>query len=122
MLEHLVTNHEDLIGLQVRVYRNLHRGCLSIQHGGRVVAHVNNITLDGVTFKVSQAGRQRCLREKRKNVHAYVVGTVVSLTASAEGIPVRYNPYQMDSFQVDGAPVHASQRVSIGKTGIRVIA
>ena len=68
--------------LWVEVYYNLHRKCLSVRSRdrrvgyGRVLGHVDAIVLSEAQFKVSEAGRQRVLREKRKNVHAVVRGWV----------------------------------------------
>ena len=65
----------------MRVYRNLHKKCWSVQQKqkGRwkVVAHAESITLLDCVFRVSEAGRQRVLRESRKNVHAYIQGFYV---------------------------------------------
>ena len=50
-------------------------------------------------FKVSEKGRQRVLREQKKNVHAYVVGTWVS--EFVPRLPIKlatYNPYKYSSF------------------------
>jgi len=41
---------------------------------GRVVGWASTVLLSDVTPKVSEAGRQRVLREKRKNVHAGMGG------------------------------------------------
>lgn len=86
---------------KVRVYFNLHKHLFSVQekgeNGWRVVRHTNNITLRDVRFKVSEAGRQRVLKEKRKNVHGYVEGHL----CEHEGLlptQIRYNPYKYDSF------------------------
>lgn len=68
----------------VRVYRNLHKKCYSIQAkvgaSWRVIAHAASVELEGVTFKVSQAGRDRVLRTGAKAVHAYAVGRLVGWT------------------------------------------
>lgn len=89
----------------VRVYRNLRNHKLSIQRymphvGWRVWTHADAVTLDGVTFKVSEASRQRVVRTKRKTVHAYVYGTLsnADVTAFSHGVPVTYNPYKYSSF------------------------
>ena len=63
------------------VYYNLHRECWSIkalegERKGRVIGHAYYVYLADVTYKVSEAGRQRVLRDKKKNVHAGAVGTV----------------------------------------------
>ena len=65
--------------MKVFIYFNLHRKCFSVKalegaKKGRVVAHVNDAIVYNPTFKVSEAGRQRVLRERKKNVHAGVVG------------------------------------------------
>ena len=79
----------------VRVYRNLHKQCYSIQQGGIVKCHADKVELYNCTFKVLERGRQRVLREQRKNVHSFVVGKVSS-TYSAK--PCRtmlfYDPYK----------------------------
>jgi hypothetical protein len=97
--------------LKAFVYFNLHRKCFSIKalegpNKGRVVAHRDAVLLFDGTFKVSEAGRQRVLRERKKNVHAGVVGhwdetgnaliTVDRVTTI--GTPITYNPYKYTSF------------------------
>ena len=87
--------------MQVRVYYNLHKETFSIQHkvDGRwlVRGYADEVLLKDATFKVSEAGRERVLMEGRKNVHAYVIGTLV------EEVPptvydITYNPYKFSSF------------------------
>lgn len=119
--------------MRVRIYRNLTQGCLSIQaqtpNGWRVVAHASDVLLADVSFTVSQPIRERILRTKRKEVHAYAVGELVgwvgsqakhatviarrALAAAAEadlGDPpawerVAYNPYRQETFhRVTGSP------------------
>ncbi len=102
------------------VYYNLHKHCLSLKalegpNKGRVVAHARSVSLAAAQFKVSEAGRQRVLRDKAKNVHAGVVGTVTGLELieqrlcdtlpSGPGAPLTadapratYNPYRFDAF------------------------
>jgi hypothetical protein len=97
--------------LKAFVYFNLHRKCFSIKalegpNKGRVVAHREDVLLFNGTFKVSEAGRQRVLRERKKNVHAGVVGewdeTGIDLTTidriHSIGTPITYNPYKYTSF------------------------
>lgn len=105
--------------MKVFVYFNLHKKCFSIKAlegdcKGRVVAHRTALTLHDVTFKVSEAGRQRVLRERKKNVHAGVVGHwhgYDHLTADACTTSVTYNPYKFDSFVYasDSAPIKQAQ-------------
>jgi hypothetical protein len=97
--------------MRVYVYFNLHRKCFSIKalegpNKGRVVAHRDDVLLFDGTFKVSEAGRQRVLRERKKNVHAGVVGHWIGsiddeLTIERivyNGTPITYNPYKYNTF------------------------
>jgi len=97
------------VGEDVFVYKNLRYDCWSIRVGRKVKQHANVVWLTDVTFKVSQAGRRRVLREGRKNVHAGLEGTLINYTdASVPDHPVyrklekwytiQYNPYRIDYF------------------------
>ena len=68
---------------------------------GRVVAHVPSVAVINARFVVQEGGRQRVLRERRKNVHAYVRGQVALAIppGMSQGRQIRYNPYEMDHFQ-----------------------
>lgn len=91
---------------KVFVYYNLHQACWSVKAlsgelRGRVVAHMASITISDPSYRVSEAGRRRVLMEKRKNVHAGIVGFMVgvgddSVPEGAEQI--YYNPYVTESF------------------------
>ena len=96
--------------MRVAVYRNLHKGCFSVQHRGRVIAHVAEIALEDVEFRVSQAGRARVLREGRKNVHAKVWGTIADFRDDEIGdlVEIYYNPYQVETFVIGDRPVFTS--------------
>lgn len=119
--------------LPVKVYFNLHKKCFSVQQKGLVVAHTNEILLTGATFKVSEAGRQRVIKTKRKNVHAFVVGYVVggyvgNVTSDRDSWKsVTYNPYKYSSFVMrEGeTPITDADVVSLvaanGKGSIKVL-
>ena len=80
---------------------------------------MKSANLENVTFKVSEAGRQRVLREGRKNVHAYIIGDLVDCKPLTEGEIVTYNPFKYSSFVLKDteAPVHKAERLSIaGRT------
>lgn len=87
-------------GDRVRVYRNLHRGCWSIQDekGKLVLGYAMTIQLKDVSFHVNEKGRQRVLKEKKKNVHAKVWGTVVGFENGYQKDVAYYNPYKTDKF------------------------
>ena len=94
-------NEALLVGDRVEVYRNLHKNCFSVRKNGRVVKHIpddQGLTLADVKFAVQPAGRAKVLRERKKNVHAFVRGTVARNPIMAHQQLVSYNPYEMDSF------------------------
>jgi hypothetical protein len=109
--------------MRVFVYFNLHRKCWSIKalssegsiKRGRVFAHAKTVHLIDCTLKVSEAGRQRVLREKRKNVHAGIVGELIAYDfaydfAPVNGVAVTYNPYKYETFvrRIDERPVRSA--------------
>ena len=86
---------------QVHVYRNRHRKCYSIKQGGYVVAYADELAILSPKFKVSEAGRQRVIREGRKNVHAYIKGFIIERgpdTYHTDWRPMTYNPYRHTTF------------------------
>lgn len=88
--------------MKVRIYRNLHNKCFSIQKlpDRRVFAHRTAVLLKNARFHVSDAGRKRVRREKRKNVHAFVIGDWIAdkePRRAADGQAV-YNPYRYKFF------------------------
>lgn len=112
--------------MRVRVYRNLHTKTLSMQtktpKGWRVTGHPESVKLTDVKLVVREAGRQRVLKEKRKNVHAWLEGDLVPDWTRAVMVFERllYNPYKYDAWttssgdsvsHADGAKVHANGEV-----------
>ena len=105
--------------MKVRVYRNLRKECFSVMEKGRVIDHVSNVILANAKLIVSEAGRQRVLRDKRKNVHAFVeggrlpdAGAYSLLTfRSWKACPVRYNPYTGPSFMTEDGPIASAPYV-----------
>lgn len=106
-----------------RVYFNLHTHLFSIQawdadkKGWRLYKHLDKVHLKDVTFKVYESGRQRVLREKKKNVHAYVLAKKIvpfspliltELFFQREWWRITYDPYKYDSF------VYVKDRKSAG--------
>ncbi len=96
--------------MKVFVYWNIHGGLWSIKalegpQRGRVVLRSDRVLLSNATGKVSEAGRQRVLREKRKNVHAGIVGELVHSGGEGyfPGQEVTYNPYKYEAFVYKGS-------------------
>jgi len=95
------------INQPVRIYRNLGNGKMSIQAktavGWRVVGHVTDCVIRNVTFIVKETARQRVIRDRQKNVHAWGEGVLIGHLSSKAIAPLRlsYDPYIHSSF-VDG--------------------
>jgi hypothetical protein len=113
-----------------RVYRNLNKKCWSVQHrpgmglqGWRVFLHINAMLLTDVTFKVSEAGRQRVLSTGRKNVHAYACTNNIYVYDSEPPIDswteITYDPRQHDGFVTvtDNQPVSSAKSVLLTSSG-----
>lgn len=64
------------------------------------VEHTNEIFIRNATFKVSEAGRQRVLKQKRKNVHAFILGERFPFIPKSFVYrdEVSYNPYKGENF------------------------
>ena len=104
----------------VKVYYNLHKKCLSVQQGGIVKFHTEYIVLRDVEFKVSEAGRKRVLKEKRKNVHAFCKGfiscpqVIDDLDYGSVG-EATYNPYKYSTFvnKETEEPIHRADFIDL---------
>lgn len=112
---------------KVRVYFNLHKKMISVQSkvngSWKVVEHVEDILLKNVKFKVSEAGRQGVIKNRRKNVHAYIYGDVIKSLPTPMNLifsSVNYNPYKLERFQVRNEYVDHADFVMIN--GCRVYA
>lgn len=114
---------------RVEVYRNLHTGTWSVRdtRTGRVVAHPNRVAVRDAVFVVRPAGRAKVLAEGRKNVHAFVRGTLAEAPdALPEGaVEAYYNPYRFDSFvdRVTEAPLTSAELVVLDvEDGVHAVA
>ena len=113
--------------MRVEVYFNLHKKTFSVRNckTGLVIAHTDNIWVEDPVFVVRKAGREKVLREKKKNVHAFVRGTWMKdlLVEDAQKIfdhrgvseEVTYNPYKYDSFitKQDGKAIDFGKLASL---------
>jgi hypothetical protein len=95
---------EQTIGQKIRIYRNLNNGTMSIQRhlirSWRVVGHVTHAVVRDVCLHLSESGRQRVIRDLRKNVHAWGEGILVAPDCPEIDAPIdlAYNPYQDATF------------------------
>ena len=110
--------------MRVRVYRNLTKGCWSVQRyvkgrGWRLHEHRDSLQLSMAKPKVSESGRQRVIRERKKYVHAFLEGWLIDsaeLTHKGER-PVRYNPFHGPEFLIDGKIVDVLQVAHFSENG-----
>lgn len=115
---------------KVFVYRNLHNKYYpySLKQNGFVVARAKSIMLTDCDFVVHEKGRQRVLKTKTKNVHAYVKGFVSKIGAcgcdprkNSLHIKIKYDPYKSRYFKtVDFLPeisVFGAMAVCLNKDG-----
>lgn len=92
------------IGQSVEIYRNLNsKGkifSIKDKKTGLVVAHADKFLIKDVVCKVREGGRQRVIREKRKNVHATVIGKYIgeNEVETNQLDELYYDPYELDSF------------------------
>lgn len=95
--------------LKVFVYYNLHKSLWSIKalegaQKGKVIEHAEQVILFDAVPKVSEAGRQRVLKEQSKNVHAGITGKLFATNnkvfESSDTLfkEITYNPYKFCSF------------------------
>ena len=106
--------------MRVEVYFNLHKHLFSVRsaRSGRVILHTAKVHIRNPEFVVRQGGRQRVLKERKKNVHAFVRGDATYFIdmRSEKDCPtldnVMYNPYKYDSFVkvIDKTPVRKAKR------------
>jgi len=108
--------HKDILeteslakGTLVRVFKNLTKDIWSVQiktvKGWRVVGYSEEIRLDNAKPVVSEKGRLRVLREKKKYVHAFIEGEWNDgWTLTGQHELISYNPYMFGSFYT--VPVH----------------
>jgi hypothetical protein len=127
------------------LYFNLHKQCLSVRglrakvgdrwFPGTPVAHFDSVVLHKVKFVVQPAGREKVRATKRKNVHAFVRGVLVTgqfldsypvigglldaeisrIMLDPSMIEVTYNPYKFDSFVNKNTltPVYSADKVYV---------
>lgn len=103
----------------VKVYWNSIKRKWSILQKNKVVEYANNIILKNVTFCVSEAGRQRVLLEKKKNVHAFACGCIckVNFQNNPKNLKTQvfYNPYKRMYFyeKVSGRSINPKKVIDL---------
>ena len=92
---------------KVFIYKNLHKDCWSLKQDGLVKAHMHDLTMFDCSFRVNAKGREKVLKEKRKNVHAGISGYIdspwvmnaLAVQTKFSNIKLaKYNPYKYSTF------------------------
>jgi len=104
--------------MRVFVYWNLHKKCWSVRcvKTGKVIFHKQSLMVRNAEFVVSQAGRLRVLRKRRKNVHAGIRGELIEDNNVELNRKVRYNPYLFSSFMIQDSPIYQAEYVRLCST------
>lgn len=117
-------------GDRVKVYRNLNSGNWSVLkyqkgRGWIKAAGLDDILLYDVEFKVSEKGRQRAIRDGKRNVHAFAIGKVhrfgqLRKATIVNSVPICYNPFRAPKFMSGDDPVYGAMEVVFSTThGVR---
>ena len=111
------------LGKKVMVYYNLHKHTFSVTYDSKVIMHADYVKLGDVEFRVRKGGKEKVRSEKSKNVHAFVIGTLLEYCEyPCDYIPnppsdkiVTYNPYKYDSFVYKNSeePVYRAKEVDM---------
>jgi hypothetical protein len=111
------------VGKKVMVYYNLHKQTFSVRYDNKVILHADYVKLDDVEFRVRSGGNEKVRKEKSKNVHAFVIGTLLEYCEyPCDNIPnptsdkiVTYDPYKHNSFVYNDSeePVYNAKRVDM---------
>ena len=107
--------------MRVEVYFNLHKYLWSVRQcsTGRVILHTDKVHIRDPKFVVRKSGRERVLREGKKNVHAFVRGEITYFDDFdpdyLDYTLVAYNPYKFDTFVdvCDISPVRTAKRAML---------
>ena len=114
---------KDLLGKKVWVYYNLHKQTFSIKYKNKVRDYGNFIILENVEFVVQPGGRKRVIKDKVKNVHAFVCGELIyynkfnqrndDFVVKDKRRIITYNPYLYDSFVIkpNKKPIYKANKI-----------
>lgn len=111
------------LGKKVMVYYNLHKHTFSITYSGKLIMYADFVKLGDVEFRVRKGGKERVRDEKRKNVHAFVIGELLDycefpcedLVEPESNVVLTYNPYRDDSFVIKDTlePIFNAKEVNL---------
>ena len=117
----LFKNRSISYGQKVLVYKNLHNGLYSLMcpKSRVVLAHGMDFNLVDCYFRVNEAGRQKVIKEKRNNIHAFVLGILTDGLREREKVQVSYNPYKSNKFKLGGKlPIDFCDYLTFTENGV----
>jgi hypothetical protein len=85
----MITTADPVIGLLVRVYFDRERACWSVVER-RTRIDATSIELIDVRFVVAKAGRRRYLSTRKRNIHAFVRGRLMSASNEPIDVPAEW--------------------------------
>jgi len=96
------------------VYYNLNRHVYSIRAKKCPVTYAKNVMVTNPKFVVRPAGRAAVLRDRQKNVHAFIKGELweIETRPMIDGLKrVRYDPYYAGHFYdvLTDEPIHQAE-------------
>ena len=102
------------------IYRNLRTGGFSVRYRGLVIDRAFTLVAENVEFKVNELGRLKVIKERQKNVHAFVVADKYN----AKKYPflqkdkvdnldrITYNPYTDTQFKCNGKKINTATKIA----------
>jgi hypothetical protein len=109
------------------IYKNLNRGDWSVAapagrdglNRGKVIDHADSVTISAPVFVVKESGRLRVVSRHCREVHAWIVGTIVDAPPPGIGREITFNPYRAPTFHFrdTGAPVAAATHIEFTGDG-----
>lgn len=93
---------KELIGERVNVHFNLHNKLWSVKYKGKVIdtSGIKYLAIEPIRFHVNEKARLKVIKKECRSVHAWVVGTLISvdILLKHEKVGISYNPYYAGFF------------------------
>lgn len=99
------------------IYRHLRMKAWSIRERGRVVGHVAAVVLRDVRLIVQPGGVARVRERSQREVVAYARGWICERVRPPGARHVRFDPFTMDAFEIEGVPLAAAAVVFFEEDG-----
>ena len=114
--------------MKVEVYKNIRKKKWSVRDSktGKLINHTSFIHLKDAKLVVQPGGRARVLRDRVKNVHAFIKGEMTTPSEClCNRIPmeihqIKYDPYKNESFIITTTeePIYYADHVMLLSNGL----